>query len=75
LLSALAAPSHLVLIWQTARNVLVSSSSTAPHGLVAKLADLGLSRVIKMHKTHRTTNTVGTMSHMPPGKPDTAVTV
>jgi hypothetical protein len=45
---------------QNARNVLVCSSRTAPHGLVAKLADLGLSRVIKQHSTHRTTNTVST---------------
>uniref|UniRef100_A0A383W352 Protein kinase domain-containing protein n=1 Tax=Tetradesmus obliquus TaxID=3088 RepID=A0A383W352_TETOB len=49
-----------------ARNVLVSSSSMAECGMVAKLADLGLSRAIKQHKTHRTTNTIGTMSHMPP---------
>ncbi|WIA11661.1 hypothetical protein OEZ85_011762 [Tetradesmus obliquus] len=49
-----------------ARNVLVSSSRCAPYGLVAKLADLGLSRVIKQHSIHRTTNTVGTLSHMPP---------
>jgi serine/threonine protein kinase len=34
--------------------------------MVAKLSDLGLSRVVKQHSTHRTTNTVGTMSHMPP---------
>jgi hypothetical protein len=27
--------------------------------MVAKLADLGLSRAIKQHKTHRTTNTIG----------------
>eukprot|EP00775_Hariotina_reticulata_P003757 gene3757-4016_t len=49
-----------------ARNVLVSSTSTTPLGMVAKLSDLGLSRVVKQHSTHRTTNTVGTMSHMPP---------
>eukprot|EP00878_Enallax_costatus_P018455 GHUV01019427.1.p1 GENE.GHUV01019427.1~~GHUV01019427.1.p1 ORF type:complete len:578 (+),score=131.42 GHUV01019427.1:188-1921(+) len=48
-----------------ARNVLVCSSDNAPAGMVAKLADLGLSRVIKQHKTHRTTQTVGTMNHMP----------
>uniref|UniRef100_A0A383WBA4 Protein kinase domain-containing protein n=1 Tax=Tetradesmus obliquus TaxID=3088 RepID=A0A383WBA4_TETOB len=47
-----------------ARNVLVRSSASG--GVVAKLADLGISRVIKQHSTHRTTNTVGTMSHMPP---------
>lgn len=51
---------------QNARNVLVSSSSTAPYGHTAKIADLGLSRTVKQHQTHRTTNTVGTMSHMPP---------
>jgi hypothetical protein len=47
---------------QNARNVLVRSSPSG--GVVAKLADLGISRVIKQHSTHRTTNTVGTMSHM-----------
>ncbi|KAF6266356.1 kinase-like domain-containing protein [Scenedesmus sp. NREL 46B-D3] len=51
---------------KTARNVLVCSSQEAKFGMVAKLADLGLSRVIKLHRTHRTTNTVGTLSHMPP---------
>ncbi|WIA34798.1 hypothetical protein OEZ86_013101 [Tetradesmus obliquus] len=63
-----------------ARNVLVSSSSMAECGMVAKLADLGLSRAIKQHKTHRTTNTIGTMSHMPPellryGRMSTAVDI
>jgi hypothetical protein len=47
---------------QNARNVLVRSS--ASRGVVAKLADLGISRIIKQHSTHRTTSTVGTMSHM-----------
>jgi hypothetical protein len=27
--------------------------------MVAKLADLGLSRAVKQNKTHRTTNTIG----------------
>jgi hypothetical protein len=49
-------------VLQNARNVLVRSSASG--GVVAKLADLGISRVIKQHSTHRTTNTVGTMSHM-----------
>lgn len=44
-----------------ARNVLVASSSTAPYGAVAKLADLGLSRVIRQQATHKTTNSVGTL--------------
>jgi hypothetical protein len=44
-----------------ARNVLIASSSTAPYGAVAKLADLGLSRVIRQQATHKTTNTVGTL--------------
>ena len=56
--------SELFAAVQNARNVLVSSSSTAQFGVVAKLADLGLSRVIKQHSTHRTTATYGTMSHM-----------
>jgi len=43
---------------QNAHNVLVASSSVAHHGLVAKVADLGLSRVLKQHATHRTTQTV-----------------
>jgi hypothetical protein len=45
---------------QNSHNVLVSSGSTAQYGLVAKIADLGLSRVIKQHATHRTTRTVST---------------
>jgi hypothetical protein len=43
---------------QNANNVLVSSCEASPNGLVAKLADLGLSRVINQHRTHRTTHTV-----------------
>jgi hypothetical protein len=43
---------------QNANNVLVSSCESSPNGLVAKLADLGLSRVINQHRTHRTTHTV-----------------
>lgn len=49
------------LVAVNARNVLVASSSTAPYGAVAKLADLGLSRVIRQQATHKTTNTVGTL--------------
>jgi hypothetical protein len=52
----------LLLVLQNARNVLVCSSRSAPYGMVAKLADLGLSRVIKQHSTHRTTNTVSSSS-------------
>ncbi|WIA34792.1 hypothetical protein OEZ86_013095 [Tetradesmus obliquus] len=48
------------------RNVLVASSASSPCGMTAKLADLGLSRVLQQHATHRTTQTVGTMSHMAP---------
>jgi hypothetical protein len=44
---------------QNAHNVLVASSPVARHGLVAKVADLGLSRVLKQQATHRTTSTVG----------------
>jgi hypothetical protein len=44
---------------QNSHNVLVTSSSTAQYGMVAKIADLGLSRVIKQQATHRTTRTVG----------------
>lgn len=47
-----------MMMLQNAHNVLVASSSVAPHGLVAKVADLGLSRVLKQHATHRTTHTV-----------------
>eukprot|EP00878_Enallax_costatus_P040109 GHUV01046099.1.p1 GENE.GHUV01046099.1~~GHUV01046099.1.p1 ORF type:complete len:113 (+),score=26.00 GHUV01046099.1:14-352(+) len=43
--------------FQNAHNVMVSSSPTAPYGLVAKIADLGLSRIIKQQATHRTTKT------------------
>lgn len=52
----------VVLLVQNARNVLVCSTPSG--GVTAKLADLGISRVIKQHSTHRTTNTVGTVSHM-----------
>jgi hypothetical protein len=52
-----------VLCMQNAHNVLVASSSVAPHGLVAKVADLGLSRVLKQHATHRTTRTVSGARH------------
>ncbi|WIA19099.1 hypothetical protein OEZ85_003747 [Tetradesmus obliquus] len=48
------------------RNVLVSASAMSPLGVVAKVADLGLSRTIKQHETHRTTNTCGTLSHTAP---------
>jgi hypothetical protein len=49
----------LLRMLQNSRNVLVSSSASAEGGMVAKLADLGLSRVLQQHKTHRTTQTVG----------------
>jgi hypothetical protein len=48
---------------QNSRNVLVSSSASSQCGMVAKLADLGLSRVLQQHKTHRTTQTVGEQAH------------
>lgn len=47
-----------VLHLQNAHNVLLSSSQVAQFGLVAKIADLGLSRVLQQHATHRTTRTV-----------------
>jgi hypothetical protein len=47
-----------VFITQNAHNVLIASSPAAPGGLVAKIADLGLSRVLKQDATHRTTRTV-----------------
>lgn len=50
-----------------ARNVLLSSSGVTALGVVAKLADLGLSRIVRSHKSHHSTNTVGTMSHVAPG--------
>jgi hypothetical protein len=66
------APTYRVLVWSlacavavNARNVLVSSSSAAPYGAVAKLADLGLSRMIRRQATHKTTNTVGTLRLAP----------
>lgn len=58
----------LLLLLQNARNVLLSSSAVAPLGVVAKLADLGLSRIVRSHRTHHSTNTVGTMSHVAPGR-------
>ncbi|KAF8065521.1 STY13 [Scenedesmus sp. PABB004] len=47
-------------------NCLVCSDPAAETGMTAKLADLGLSRVMKERATHRTTRTTGTLSHMPP---------
>jgi hypothetical protein len=44
---------------QNSRNVLVASSAAAECGMVAKVADLGLSRAVKQNKTHRTTDTIG----------------
>jgi hypothetical protein len=55
---------------QNARNVLVASAPGASLGMAAKVADLGLSKVIK-HNSHHTTNTVGTMNHTAPGEPTT----
>lgn len=43
---------------QNARNVLVASDPSSACSLTAKLADLGLSRSIKLHATHHTTCTV-----------------
>lgn len=53
---------------QNARNVLLSSSGVTNLGVVAKLADLGLSRIVRSHRSHHSTNTVGTMSHVAPGE-------
>jgi hypothetical protein len=58
-----------LFVIQNARNVLLSSSSVATLGVVAKLADLGLSRIVRSHRSHHSTNTVGTMSHVAPGEP------
>jgi serine/threonine protein kinase len=49
-----------------AANVLLASNSSAPFGLVAKVADFGLSRMLRFGQTHRSTRTVGTVSH--PGR-------
>ncbi|KAI8466992.1 MAG: hypothetical protein J3K34DRAFT_524069 [Monoraphidium minutum] len=49
-----------------AANVLLASSTAAPFGLIAKVADFGLSRMLKVGQTHRSTRTVGTVTHMPP---------
>jgi hypothetical protein len=56
----------LLLLLQNARNVLVCSDGQASLGMTAKVADLGLSRVMQQN-SHRTTNTVGTMNHTAPG--------
>lgn len=58
---------HTPTITQNARNVLLSSSGVTNLGVVAKLADLGLSRIVRSHRSHHSTNTVGTMSHVAPG--------
>ena len=49
-----------------AANVLLATCPGAPFGLVAKVADFGLSRTLKVGQTHRSTRTVGTVTHMPP---------
>ncbi|KAI8467040.1 MAG: kinase-like domain-containing protein [Monoraphidium minutum] len=49
-----------------AANVLLAASTAAPFGMVAKVADFGLSRMLKVGQTHRSTRTVGTVTHMPP---------
>lgn len=46
--------------------MLLSSSGVTALGVVAKLADLGLSRIVRNHRSHHSTNTVGTMSHVAP---------
>lgn len=49
---------------QNSRNVLVSSCSSSDGvDMCAKVADLGLSRCLSLHKTHQTTDSCGTMSH------------
>lgn len=49
------------------RNVLVSSCiSSEGVDMCAKVADLGLSRCLSLHKTHQTTDSCGTMSHSAP---------
>ena len=45
--------------------MLVSSSPVARHGLVAKVADLGLSRILKQQASHRTTRTVRSAGRLP----------
>jgi serine/threonine protein kinase len=50
-----------------AQNVLVASNAMAQIGMTAKLADLGLSRMLVQCKTHHSTSSMGTLSHMPPG--------
>eukprot|EP00775_Hariotina_reticulata_P003313 gene3313-3589_t len=47
-------------------NVLVTADPGSPVGVMAKVADLGLARVVEEHKTHRTTGNLGTMSHNAP---------
>lgn len=59
-----------VPLLQNSRNVLVSSCSSSDGvDMCAKVADLGLSRCLSLHKTHQTTDSCGTMSHSGEAEP------
>eukprot|EP00798_Chlamydomonas_sp_ICE-L_P009856 gene9856-7747_t len=47
-------------------NILLRSAETDPLGVVAKVADFGLSRALAEDQTHLSTRTMGTVSHMAP---------
>eukprot|EP00798_Chlamydomonas_sp_ICE-L_P018287 gene18287-24745_t len=47
-------------------NILLSSCETDPFGVVAKVADFGLSRALAEDQTHLSTRTMGTVSHTAP---------
>mmetsp|Transcript_2099 Transcript_2099/g.6249 ORF Transcript_2099/g.6249 Transcript_2099/m.6249 type:complete len:286 (+) Transcript_2099:1240-2097(+) len=56
---------HIVHGDLSCSNVLLTSSTTAPHGFTAKISDFGLSRELKTAAGLHT-KTYGTVTHMPP---------
>jgi serine/threonine protein kinase len=49
-----------------AANVLLASRPGGYFGVVSKVSDFGLSRVLSAGATHRSTGTLGTITHQPP---------
>lgn len=46
--------------------MLLKCDPTDPYGIIAKVADFGLSRTLQLGQTHLSTQTHGTVTHMPP---------
>jgi len=49
-----------------AANVMLASKPGGAFGMVCKVSDFGLSRVLNAGATHRSTGTLGTITHQPP---------